>query len=88
MNIVIKTAFDYALLARAAYTNLTTSNNATLADDLQDMKFVINSENKWPPALATYFQSRYEVVDSELNGKGSYQGILFRDKLKKNIVWR
>ncbi|MDO8417268.1 MAG: calcium-binding protein [Agitococcus sp.] len=78
MNQEIKTAFEYALLARAAYANLNKDSN--IVNVLTDADPSLNSKNGWPPALAIYFDRRYKVLDSELNGENDYQGIIFQEK--------
>lgn len=63
MNTQIQAAFDHALLARAAYSSL------NQGDDLSGLA-------GWPPALASYLNTRYQVSLSD-NSLG-YNGVLFR----------
>jgi hypothetical protein len=73
MNQEINTAFDYALLARAAYADLSPRLTMQQAVDI-----LTNNDNKWSLALATYFLSKFTVVASELSGFESYQGVFFK----------
>ena len=65
MNQEVKNAFDYALLARAAYAELD-ATMSNLGTALTTESIVNGPSNIWPSDLAIYFNSRYKVVDSEL----------------------
>lgn len=76
MNQEITTAFEYALLARAAYANLKPDSN--IINILTDADPALNSNNGWSAALAEYFASKFTVIASELNGLENYQGVFFK----------
>lgn len=60
MNQEITTAFEYALLARAAYANLKLGSN--IINILTDADPALNSNNGWSAALAEYFASKFTVI--------------------------
>lgn len=55
MTNTLKAAFEHAALAQAAYFNLSTANNPTLAKDLEEQFGMTAS-------MAAYIAGRYEVV--------------------------
>ncbi len=75
MNNEIQKAFEYALLARAAYADLTTADNGTaLASTLKTLQV-----NPVPAAMATYISDHYQVIASKTDAISGYDGVLFRN---------
>ena len=72
MNNEIQKAFEYALLARAAYGDLTTGGN--LAVQLQNLNVDPFSE-----PMAKYFEQHYQVIASKTDSISGYDGILFKN---------